>query len=140
MGVWGCPESTRFSAGFPRGDRHPRSPSLANRKEPIYMTRAKFVGLSAVLLALALLVAPLRAAEEAKPSGEGKSGKAFVVLVGVSNYADKHIKPRPHAEEDVQALYDLFTNKDYLGVDKDHIRLLLGSGADPKRDGKPATK
>ena len=50
----------------------------------------------------------------------------YVVLVGISKYADKQIKPRPHAEDDAKALYDLFTNKDYLGVDAEHIRLLLG--------------
>ena len=104
------------------------------------MTRVKFAGMSVVLLALATFVVPLRAADEAKTAEQAKAGKAFVVLVGIGNYEDKHIKARPHAEDDVQALYDLFTNKEYLGVGKDHIRLLLGSGKDEKRDGQPATK
>ena len=55
----------------------------------------------------------------------------------VSQYEDQQIKPRPHAEADAQALYDLFTNKDYLGVDADHIRLLLGS-PDQQRKSQPA--
>jgi carboxyl-terminal processing protease len=100
----------------------------------MYMTRAKFAGLSAALLALAAFAVPARAVEESK------SAKAYVVLVGISNYADKQIKPRPHAEADVQALYDLFTNKDYLGLDKDHIRLLLGGAEDPQRNSQAATK
>ena len=48
------------------------------------------------------------------------------VLIGISDYADKQIKPRAKAEEDVKALYDLLTNKDYLGADKENVRLLLG--------------
>jgi C-terminal peptidase prc len=98
------------------------------------MTRVKCTGLSAALLALAAIVVPARAAEQAQ------STKAYVVLVGVSTYADKQITPRPHAEDDVKALYDLFTAKEYLGVGKDHIRLLLGGDADAKRNSTPATK
>jgi C-terminal peptidase prc len=113
---------------------HPPSFRESSRKEPIYMTRVKFMGLSASLLALAAVVIPARAAEQAQ------SAKAYVVLVGVSNYADKQIKPRPHAEDDAKALYDLFTAKEYLGVGKDHIRLLLGGDADATRNSAPATK
>jgi C-terminal peptidase prc len=97
------------------------------------MTRVKLTGLSAALLALAAIVVPVRAAEEAK------SAKAYVVLIGISNYADKQIKPRPHAEEDVKALYDLFTAKEYLSG-KTEVRLLLGGDADAKRKSEPATK
>jgi C-terminal peptidase prc len=52
-----------------------------------------------------------------------------VVLVGISNYADKQIKPRPHAEDDAKALFDLLTDKKYLGVDAEHSRLLLGDSS-----------
>jgi carboxyl-terminal processing protease len=99
------------------------------------MTRAKFTGLLAAFLALVAIAIPARAVEET-----AKPGKAFVVLVGVSNYADKQIKPRVHGEDDAKALYDLFTNKEYLGVAKDHIRLLLGGDADAKRNSETATK
>jgi C-terminal peptidase prc len=77
-----------------------------------------------LLAALAVLgAAPtLRAEEKASPH-------PYVVLVGVSQYHDKQIKPRPHAEDDAKALYDLFTDKDYLGVPAKHIRLLLGDAA-----------
>jgi carboxyl-terminal processing protease len=70
---------------------------------------------------------------------ENRTPQPYVVLVGISNYADKQIPPRPHAEADTQALYDLFTNKDYLGVDAEHTRLLLGT-PDEKRHSQPATR
>ncbi|MBI1917650.1 MAG: caspase family protein [Planctomycetes bacterium] len=90
-----------------------------------------------VLLALACptLQNPLRAAEESarKPS------RPHIVLIGISHYADEHIKSRPHAEDDVKALYDLFTSKDYLGADPKNVRLLLGK-EDGKRNSKAATR
>jgi C-terminal peptidase prc len=96
------------------------------------MTKAVKMRWLAVLIGVLALALPVCAAEEAKP-------QPFVVLVGISDYADKQIKPRPHAEADVQALYDLFTNKDYLGVSKDNIRLLLGK-EDKERNSQPATR
>ncbi|HMF11121.1 MAG TPA: S41 family peptidase, partial [Gemmataceae bacterium] len=67
------------------------------------------------------------------------SPKAYVVLVGISEYPDKDIKPRSHAEDDIKALYDVFSNKDYLGADPKQVRLLLGK-ADPSRNSEPATR
>ncbi len=61
-----------------------------------------------------------------------------VVLVGVSKYADDQILPRPHAEEDVKALYDLVTSPDHFGIDPKYVRLLL-SEVDPKRPSQIAT-
>jgi C-terminal peptidase prc len=77
------------------------------------------------------LAAPLRAAEAAP--------QTWVVLAGISTYADKQIPPRPRAEDDAKALYDLFTDADYLGVDEGHVRLLLGT-ADARRKSQPATR
>ena len=90
------------------------------------------VMLSCALGSLVLMLAatlPALAAEEKAAAG---TPQAHVVLVGISDYADKQIKPRKFAEEDAKALYDLFTDKRYLGVEGDNIRLLLGS-ADEKR-------
>src|SRR6266852_1240543 len=95
------------------------------------MTKARLTGLLTGLVLALLVTLPLRAAEATPQS--------YVVLVGISQYADQQIKPRPHAEADAKALYDLFTNKDYLGVDADHIRFLLGS-PDAKRNSEPATR
>ena len=61
------------------------------------------------------------------------------VLVGIDKYADKQILPRTTAEADAQALYDVFTSQDYLGVDTKHVRLLLGK-EDKKRGAEIATK
>jgi C-terminal peptidase prc len=79
------------------------------------------------VLALGLLALPLRA--EQPRAEQDKTSQPYVVLVGISNYADKQIKPRTHAEDDAKALYELFTNKKYLGVDAEHSQLLLGDSA-----------
>lgn len=100
------------------------------------MTKALFSGLSAFLIGAILLAAPLRAAEEAPKDAPPK---AFIVLVGVSDYADKQIKPRKHGEDDAKALYDVFTNKDYLDAGADSVKLLLGK-KDEKRPSELATK
>ena len=95
------------------------------------MNKAVLVALVSILAVGCLLFTPLRGAEQRQP-------EAYVVIVGISNYADKQIKPRPFAEDDAKALYDLFTNKDYVGADADHIRLLLGE-QDAKRNSQTAT-
>src|SRR5262249_27251851 len=92
------------------------------------MRRAIIAGLLA-----ALILSPLVSAEEAP-----KKSTPHILLIGISEYADKQIKSRPNAERDVKALYELFTSKDYLGADPQNIRMLLG-----KSDGKtsqPATR
>ncbi|HKI31083.1 MAG TPA: S41 family peptidase [Gemmataceae bacterium] len=98
------------------------------------MTKAMLAGLLGGLTALLIMALPLRAAEEAK------APKAFVVLIGVGKYSDGAIQTRPHAEDDVKALYDLFTDPVYLGVPKDHVKLLLGGAADKGRNSQEATK
>ncbi len=96
------------------------------------MSKVKSTALFAALL-VALLSPALRAAEEKKPS------RPHVVIVGVSDYGDKQIKPRPHAEADARALFDVLTSKDHLGADPEHVRLLLGK-EDAARKSKPATR
>ena len=88
------------------------------------MTQAMSNRWLGALLAIGLLALPLHA--EQPTDEKAKASQTYVVLVGISNYADKQIKPRPHAEDDAKALAELFANKKYLGVDKDHSRLLLG--------------
>jgi C-terminal peptidase prc len=84
-------------------------------------------------ISFAALVAPAPAAEEKS------NPKTYIVLVGVGSFDDKQIKPRPTAEADAAAFYDLFTSKEHLGVDGPQIRLLT-SNRDAKRNGEPATK
>ena len=91
------------------------------------MTRFKFAAaLSGLLLVLPLLGVTARA--------EDNSPQSYVVLIGISDYADKQIKPRPMAENDAKALYDLFTNKSFLGVEEDHVRLLLGKPDEKRKE------
>src|SRR5262245_40387933 len=68
-----------------------------NRKDPPSMIRTRTIGLLGGVLA-ALLLSPILSAEEAKTGN-----KPRVVLIGVSDYADKQIKPRKHAEDDAKA-------------------------------------
>jgi carboxyl-terminal processing protease len=97
------------------------------------MTQSRHLAaITGLLMAIALLLlsGPARAADN--------SPQSYVVLIGISDYADKQIKPRPMAENDAKGLYDLFTNKSYFGVEQDHVRLLLGK-PDTQRKSQPAT-
>jgi len=96
----------------------------------IWLTAALFVA-----LACPTLQNRLRAAEESSR----KPSRPHIVLIGISDYADKQIKPRPHAEDDIKALYDLLTSRDHLGAEPKNVRLLLGK-EDGKRNSKPATR
>src|SRR5262252_8337973 len=90
-----------------------------------------------LLLASLLLIgapAAFAAGEE-----EAHVGQPYVVLVGIDKYQDPQIKPRKHAEADAKALYDLLTNKEYLGVPAANVKLLLGS-ADGKGPAEKATR
>lgn len=90
------------------------------------------------LLALAATVlAPLaaRAADEAAKPPQG----AYVVLVGVSDTADPTIQPRPSADADAKAMYDLFADDKYFEVANDRL-VLLTSTPDDKRNGRKATR
>lgn len=77
--------------------------------------------------------------DPARASAVEVPGRAFVVLVGIDDYKDPQIKNRQHAEADAKAIYDLFINKDHLGVKAENIKLFLGS-EDDKRGALPATK
>lgn len=88
-----------------------------------------------LLCSLVLLLAAVGAAT----ASEDPHRQSYVVIVGISEYADKQIKPRTHAEADAKALYDIFVDNKYLGVDAKHIRLLLGT-ADSTRQSEMATR
>jgi C-terminal processing protease CtpA/Prc len=94
---------------------------------------------AAVLSLLVLLPLAARADTPAVSKADDALAKhAYIVLVGISKYADPQIVSRAHPEDDIKSYYDLFTDKRYLGVDQDHIRLLLGS-SDSQRSSQPAT-
>ena len=80
-----------------------------------------------------VLLAPLAAhAADAPP-------QPYVVLIGVSEYKDSAITPRPHAAADVQALYDLLATKECFTAKPENIKLLL-SRPDGARPSEPATR
>ena len=95
------------------------------------MTKAKLSGLLVGLVLALATLSPVRASDA--PS------HAYAVLVGVSKYADGQINPRPHAEADIKAFYDVLSNKEYLGIEPARMHLLLGT-ADEQRKSEPATK
>ncbi len=99
------------------------------------MTRALSSCLVGALVVVLGLAVP--AAAEA-PKAPAKQ-RAFAVLVGISQYADKQIKPRPHAEADARALHALVTDKQYLGIPAEQVRLLLGK-EEEKSGAKKATR
>ncbi len=74
---------------------------------------------------LLLLAALLPAA----PVPVAPAPRAFIVIAGINDYADKEVPSRPHPEEDARALHDLLADCRYLGAGKDQMRLLLGKSA-----------
>jgi C-terminal peptidase prc len=97
-----------------------------------------------VALAATSLAPPLYAQATPPPdtppvAAEAKSQGAYVVVVGVADTADPTIQPRPSADADAKALYDLFADKKYSDVAPDRV-VLLTSKADEKRKGKVATR
>jgi C-terminal peptidase prc len=93
------------------------------------------------LLGCLILAGLLAGAPAARAAGEEDAhvGQPYVVLVGIDKYRDPQIKPRKHAEADAQALYDLFTSKEFLGAPAANVKLLLGS-PDAKRPSEEATR
>jgi hypothetical protein len=85
-----------------------------------------------LLLLWAALPLPAFAQEKPKPS-------TYVIIAGVSNFEDTAIKARPVSENDAKAMYDLFSSKEYMGVDPANIHLFLGT-EDKTRHSEPATK
>jgi carboxyl-terminal processing protease len=97
------------------------------------MLRATWIGLLAVV---GSVLAPSgRAAEPATDTPP----KTYAVVVGVSKYNDPQIQQRRHAEADAQAIYDVFTDKTFVGAKPENVTLLLGS-PDEKRHAETATK
>jgi carboxyl-terminal processing protease len=62
-----------------------------------------------------------------------KAAGPYVVIVGAGDYLDKAIKPRPTADADAKALYDLLSDPKYLNVKPDRIKLLLSKTDAPRK-------
>ena len=76
--------------------------------------------------------APLAAAP-ARPDDApaAKAAGPYVVVVGVGQFADPAIRPRPSAEADARVAYDLLTDPARLGT-KERSKLLLGKDVTQK--------
>jgi hypothetical protein len=68
-----------------------------------------------------------------------KRAGPFVVIVGAGEFTDRAISPRPTADADAKALFDLLIDPRYLGVRADRATLLL-SAPDEKRRARTATR
>jgi carboxyl-terminal processing protease len=88
------------------------------------------VWLSVVAAVLGWLSVPSAARADEPASKAGP----FVVIVGAGEFTDPAIKPRPTADADAKALYDLLSDPKYLDVKPDRVKLLT-STADEKRNG-----
>ena len=91
--------------------------------------------LAGLMLSCIGLLSPSALAAEAAATPKG----AYVVIVGVGETADATIKPRPTADADAKALYDLLADKKYFDAAPDRIKLLT-SKADAGRKGLAATR
>jgi C-terminal peptidase prc len=80
----------------------------------------KRIAFLALFLIGGLLAQAVRADEQ--------TGRPYVVVVGIDKYQDAQIKPRKHGEADAKALVELLLDKERLGVEKERVKLLLGSG------------
>ena len=96
------------------------------------MRRALFATLLAVLPAATAFGRAEDAPADAPAQGP------YVVLVGVGEYTDPAIQPRPTAEADARVMYDLVTDPKYMGVPADRVALLTAT-PDAKRKSTPAT-
>ena len=62
--------------------------------------------------------------------------QSYIVVVGISEYADPQIKPKPHAEDDAKALYDVLVDTKYLDVKPNRVKLFLSKPDIPRRNGR----
>ena len=96
------------------------------------MTRAWFIRLTAAVV-VAVSGAFARADEPAPPKGP------FVVVVGIGQFADKAIEPRPTAVVDARATYQLFADKNFSDAGPGRT-ILLTSAPDEKAGERKATR
>ncbi len=89
-------------------------------------TRVFFSVVAALVIAVGFQP---RASAADQPNGNGKPQGPYVVIVGVGEFKDAAIKPRPTADADAKALHAMLTDPKYLGVAADRAKLLLSADA-----------
>lgn len=76
------------------------------------------------------LLEPASNASGAEPmDSSGGPGNAYLVVVGVGEFKDKAIHPRPTADADAKALFKLLSDPKYLGVPATRAKLLTSENA-----------
>src|SRR5215471_9868948 len=93
------------------------------------MNVGTWLRVAVALSAISVAGGPVTADESARP---------YLVVVGVGAFTDSAIDPRPTADTDAKAVFDLLTNARYLGVKSERARLLL-SKADEAQKAEAAT-
>ena len=81
------------------------------------------VWILAAAIALAVGLSPRATAAEQPAAGAAKPQGPYVVVVGVGEFKDAAIKPRPTADADAKALHALLTDPKVLGVPADRAKL-----------------
>lgn len=56
-------------------------------------------------------------------------GNIYAVFIGIEDYQDECIPDLRFTVNDVQGIYDVFTDPDYGGIPEDHVKLLLDQDA-----------
>jgi C-terminal peptidase prc len=105
---------------------------LGTERGALLMSACKwFFGIVTAILTAA--VSPMSPARAADPAADSNGpGKPYLVVVGVGEFKDKAIHPRPTADADAKAIYKLLTDPKVLGVPTDRAKLL--TSADASRD------
>jgi C-terminal peptidase prc len=85
--------------------------------------------LAAGLPSLAAAAQPDVGAGKGVGAADGKPQGAYVVVVGVGEFKDTAISPRPTADADAKALYGMLTDPKYLGVAGNRAKLILSPDA-----------
>jgi carboxyl-terminal processing protease len=82
-----------------------------------------------LLTSLLTLAAPLSARAVDPVATSNGPGKTYLVAVGVGEFKDKAINPRPTADADARALHKLLTDSKVLGVSPDRAKLITSANA-----------
>lgn len=82
-----------------------------------------------VLSAVAALALVGRAPAAQPDAPDTKPQGPYAVIVGVGEFKDKAISPRPTADADAKALHALLTDPKYLGIAADRAKLLTSADA-----------
>lgn len=79
------------------------------------------------LAALAMSAGGARAAQPDAPADKPQG--PYAVIVGVGEFKDKAIAPRPTADADAKALHAMLTDPKFLGIAADRAKLLTSANA-----------